>query len=92
MQTETHEQSDMDRLKAELARLGCGSQYCGVHGFVLAPQRSGGLNIENGLLHFWDLGVNAYLRWESAHQALASLPCNAGYEEVRQSLLQLDAR
>ncbi len=79
---------DMDALRMELSRLGCGFRFCGAHGFIFAPQHSGGLNIENGALHLWDLGVNVYLNLESAHQKLSALPNNIGYEKVCRSLLE----
>ena len=80
----------MDALGAELARLGCGFRQCGIHGFIFAPQRSGGLKIEATSLHFWDLGVNVYLDLESALERLGSLPDNAGYETICGSLLEIE--
>ncbi len=80
----------MDALSAELGRLGCGFRECGCHGFIFVPQNSGGLKIEDHCLHFWDLGVNAYLDLEAAFGRLASLPDNAGYEQIRVSLLEIE--
>lgn len=81
---------DMDALADELRRLGCGFRECGIHGLIFAPQNSGGLKIEDGLLHFWELGVNVYLNTESACRKLSSLPSNAGYEMLCSSLLELE--
>jgi hypothetical protein len=90
MQMVANMRMNMDTLDAELARLGCGFRECGIHGFIFAPQNSGGLKIEDGCLHFWDVGVNVYLSLESATQKLGSLPNNVGYEKVCNSLLEIE--
>jgi len=80
---------NMDTLRLELNRLGCGVRFCGMHGYIFAPQNSGGLNIENGSLHFWDLGVNVYLSLDSAQEKLTSLPNNVGHEKICRTLLDV---
>jgi hypothetical protein len=90
MQMTIEAQMDMDALRTELTRLGCGFNECGIHGFIFAPQRSGGLKVEATSLHFWDLGVNVYLSLESALEKLGSLPDNAGYETICGSLLEIE--
>lgn len=89
-QATTHTRMDMDALAAELRRLGCGFRDCGIHGFIFAPQNSGGLRIEDDCLHFWDLGVNVYYKLETARERLAMLPDNTGYECVCSALLEIE--
>ncbi len=79
----------LSALGSELARLGCGFRNCGFLGLIFAPRSTGGFNFEHGILHYWDVGVNIYLDWDSACEKLASLPHNAGQEKVRGALLEL---
>jgi hypothetical protein len=76
-------------LRTELTRLGCGFRNCGVHGLIFSPRNTGGFNIEHGLLHYWDLGINIYLDKVRALEALAALPNNIGQEKVCGSLLEI---
>jgi hypothetical protein len=76
-------------LSAELARLGCGCRNCGFLGLIFVPRSTGGFNFENGLLHYWDLGVNVYIDWDRALETLSSLPTNAGQRAMSSSLLEL---
>lgn len=76
-------------LGAELSRLGCGCRNCGFLGLVFVPKSTGGFNLENGLLHYWDLGVNMYLDWDRTLETLRSLPTHAGQQAVSRALLEL---
>ncbi|MCH7909840.1 MAG: hypothetical protein IIB38_09520 [Candidatus Hydrogenedentes bacterium] len=80
---------EMKELRSELHRLGCNVRSCGIHGFVFEPQRSGGLNMENGKLHFWDYCVNAHFDVAVAMETLAELDDGIGYEGVVDALMKL---
>ena len=79
-------------LGSELARLGCGCRNCGFLGLIFVPRSTGGFNLENGLLHYWDLGVNVYLDWDRTMETLSSLPTNAGQARVCRALLEIKAQ
>lgn len=79
----------MKELRCELNRLGCDVRWYGSHGFVFEPQRSGGLNIKNGKLHFWDYCLKVDFDQEVAMERLAELDEGIGYEGVVDALTKL---
>ena len=71
-----------EELNFELHRLECGHKWCGSHGFVFHPEKTGGLNIQFGRLHIWGCCVNIRVDLPAAYAMLRALPDGAGHKGV----------
>lgn len=69
-----------EELHSELHRLECGHKWCGPHGFVFYPERTGGLNIVGTRLHVWGCCANLHIEIAKAFEILQSLPDGAGHK------------
>jgi hypothetical protein len=82
---------NMQLLREELVRLGCDVRWCGCHGFIFVPEKSGGLKIEDGLLHYWNGDSHITLEPSVVHEKLSALPDAAGYKQFCDMLEALGA-
>jgi hypothetical protein len=73
---------DREELHSELHRLDCGHKWCGLHGYLFHPEKTGGVKIVGTRLQVWGCCVNIQMDLPEAAEVLRALPDGAGHKKL----------